>query len=91
MNYLRLRHRHPHVTFHTAQAGDPVYDRFGNVVGAVAAADDLSVTLAIQGAATPWRITLNFVGENRDALRPSARTIAAIPGLRDEMFFLNRK
>lgn len=79
------------VTFRTAQSGAPVFDIRGNRIGSITAADELSVSVSIDGASQPWRITRAFVGENRDALRPSCNTLRAIPGLKDEMVFLSRR
>lgn len=77
-------------TFGKAQVGDPVFDSAGKKVGHVSAADALALHLAIDGAVSAMRITRAFIEADRDAIRPSKKTIAAIPGLRDEIFFLNR-
>lgn len=77
-------------TLGTAQVGDPVFESTGKRVGHVSAADDLALHLAIDGAVSAMRITRAFIEADRDAIRPSKKTIDAIPGMRDEIIFLNR-
>ncbi len=77
-------------TFGKAQVGESVFDCAGKKVGSVSAADDMALHLAIDGAASPLRITRAFIEADRDAIRPSKKTIVAIPGLRDEILFLDR-
>lgn len=74
----------------TAQTGDPVFNSSGHVVGRISSSDNIAICISLDGVKEPIRFTRSFFAANRDRFRPSKKTLAAMPDLRDETLYLNR-
>lgn len=73
-----------------AKAGDPIFDSCGNKVGHVSVSDSVAVFVSLEGIKEPLRLARAFFAADRERIRPSKKTLAAMPGLRDATLYFNR-